>query len=29
MAGLTAEEATAYLSSMGIDAEIEEDKAKT
>lgn len=29
MAGLTAEEATAYLSSMGIDAEIEEDKTKT
>lgn len=29
MAGLTADEATAYLSSMGIDAEIEEDKTKT
>lgn len=29
MAGLTAEEATAYLSSMGIDAEIEEDKTKS
>lgn len=29
MAGLTADEATAYLSSMGVDAEIEEDKTKS